>query len=152
LALIILERSAGSKRAEERVRTRSWVVMQTSDIPMGRIFTLPRTADPRSRQVASDLRSARKERRWHCQRGRKSKNIGSRASIGPDIILVCSKLSAFRCDPLQIFLCCSIGIANLEEETFFTNGLTVKLFDDLFADFTALKADLLVSLNQKDRA
>jgi len=36
-------------------------------------------------------------------------------------------------------LCRSIGIADLEEKTLFTNRLAVELLDDLLADLAALE-------------
>jgi hypothetical protein len=52
-------------------------------------------------------------------------------------------LSALGCDTLEILLGRSIGIADLKEETLFTNGLTMELLDDLFADIATLEAGVI---------
>jgi hypothetical protein len=49
-------------------------------------------------------------------------------------------LATFCGDTLEILLCSSVGVANLEKKAFLANGLTMELLDDLFADLTVLKA------------
>lgn len=97
--------------------------------------------------MASDLRGSREEWRrksWGCngQGRRKSHNT---ATVSTDVVFIGSELSTLSCDALEILLGRSIGIADLKEETFFTNGLAMELSDDLFTDITALEAGIVVS-------
>lgn len=92
--------------------------------------------------MASDLRGTRKK--WGCKRQWRRKGQ-SRATVCTDIVLVGPELSTLSRDALEILLSRSVGIANLEEKTLFTNGLTVELLDDLFADLTTLETGILVS-------
>lgn len=101
-------------------------------------LTLPRAADP-GRKMTSDLRSPREDRRRHGQGRSEGEDSSSRAAISTNVVLVGSELSAFARDTLQILLSWSVGIANLEEEALFADGLAVELSDDLIADLTALE-------------
>ena len=110
--------------------------------PVDGMFSLPGTAAASRREVTSDLGSTRKE--WGCnsQRRRKGQNA---ATVCADIVLVSSELSTFGCDALEILLSRSVCVADLKKETLFTNGLTMELLDDLFADLTALETAIAVS-------
>lgn len=107
-------------------------------LPVDVTLTLPSTADSR-REMTSDLSGAREHWRGDCQGWRKGEHISSRAAISTDVVLIGSKLSALGGDTLEVLLGWSIRIANLKEEAFFANGLTMELSDDLFADIAALK-------------
>lgn len=99
--------------------------------------------------MASDLRGTRKK--WGCKSQWRRKGQ-SRATICTDIVLVGPELSTFSCDALEILLSRSVGITNLEKKTLFTNGLTVELPDDLFADLTILETGISVSEDTLSKA
>jgi hypothetical protein len=86
--------------------------------------------------VTSDLRGSWNERGRHWWR--ETKNVSSGA-VSTNIVLIGSELSTLCGDTLQVLLRRSIGIANLEKESLFTNWLTVKLLDDLLADSASLE-------------
>lgn len=56
------------------------------------------------------------------------------------IVLVGTELAALSCNFLEVLLSWSVGIANLKQQTLFTDGLTMELFDDFFTDLTGLEA------------
>jgi len=92
--------------------------------------------------MAADLRSPGDEGRWH--RSREGKQVG-RGAVSTDVILIGSELSAFGSDTLEVLLSRSVGIADLKEKTLFTNRLTMKLSNDLLADFACLESVTEVS-------
>jgi hypothetical protein len=102
--------------------------------------------------VTSDLGCSRKEWRWDTQWRRKRENLGRRATVRTNVVLVGSELSAFSRDSLEIFLSWSIGIANLEKQAFLTDGLTMEFLDDFFADVTVLKPTAAVSLESNSNS
>jgi hypothetical protein len=103
------------------------------------MLTLPGTAAAcgTTGEVSSDLRGTWKQWRGNGQRRRQSQNT---AAVCTDVVLVGSELSTLSCDALEILLSRSVCVANLEQKTLFTNGLTMKLLDDLVADIATLKA------------
>lgn len=113
-------------------------------MPRTRNLTLPRTTGPGAgaRHVSGNLSSSRNEWRTNNGGGHVDKLSGS--TICAYIVLIGSKLTALRGDSLQVLLGRSVGIANLEEETFLTNWLAMELLDNLLADVTALKAVIVL--------
>ena len=87
--------------------------------------------------MTGDLRGTRKNWRGNAQRRSQGKNA---TTICTNVVLISSKLSALSGDTLEVLLGRSVGIANLEEKTLFTDGLTMELSDYLLADLTRLKA------------
>jgi hypothetical protein len=74
----------------------------------------------------------------------KCENVRSR-TIGTHVVLIGSKLTALSSDAFEILLSRCICEADLKEETFFTNWLTMKLADNLITDLSALEAIWRVS-------
>jgi hypothetical protein len=107
-------------------------------LPVEVTLTLPSTANSR-REMTSDLRGTREQWRGDCQGWREGEHISSRAAISTNIVLIGSKLSALGSDTLEVLLGWSIRIANLKEEAFFANWLSMELSDDLLADIAALE-------------
>lgn len=77
------------------------------------------------------------KRRW--TRSCHAQEVG-RSTISTNVVLVRTELAAFGSDSLQILLSRSVGITNLKKKTLVTNGLTMKLLDDLFADLARFEA------------
>ena len=100
------------------------------------MLALPGTTVTPGWEVASDLGGTRKKWRGNSQWRRKSENT---ATVCANIVLVGSELSTLSGDALEILLSRNVGIANLKEKALFTNGLTMELLDDLFADVTTLE-------------
>lgn len=115
------------------------MVRHLENLPIDRRLTLPGTtaATRTGGEVASDLRGTRKERRCDCQWRRQSK---STAAIRADVVLVGSELTTLSCDTLEVLLSRSVGISNLKQKTFFTDGLAMEVSDDLVANLSTLKA------------
>jgi len=111
--------------------------------PVYMALTLPRPTDSRWK-MTSDLRSARKQWRCNCQRRGECDDISSRTSVSTNVVFVGSKLSALRCDTLEVLLSRCIRIANLKQEALFANRLTMEFLDDLFTDLTSLETEGLV--------
>lgn len=108
------------------------------------LLSLPRTSATshgemarNGRKMAGKLVGSGNESRWHTRR--KGKKLG-RCTVCSDVILVGSELTALCCDTLEVFLGRGIGVADLEKETLFANGLAMELSDDLLADFAALES------------
>ncbi len=83
---------------------------------------------------------AKRRRSWVGNWRGKSKDI-HRGTIGANIVLIGAELSTFGGDTLEVLLCRCIRIANLEEKTFFANGLTMKFLDNLLADIARLESN-----------
>lgn len=60
-------------------------------------------------------------------------------SIGANVVLVGTVLTALGGNTLQLLLGRRISVANLHEEALFTNGLAMVALDDLLADITGLE-------------
>ena len=80
----------------------------------------------------------------HTRKNRGSQDWGKSnyrgVAVCTHIILVGTELAALSCNFLEVLLSGCVGITNLKQQTLFTNGLAMELFDDLFADIAALEA------------
>jgi hypothetical protein len=56
------------------------------------------------------------------------------------VVLVGTELAALSCDLFEVLLSGRIGIANLKQQPLFTDGLTMKLFNDLLTDSSGFEA------------
>jgi hypothetical protein len=80
----------------------------------------------------------------HTRKNRRTQGWGESSYCGvaicTHIVLVGTELAAFSCNFLEVLLSRSVGIANLKQQTLFTDGLAMELIDDLFTDLAGLKA------------
>ncbi len=86
--------------------------------------------------MARDLGHTRKN--WGTQDWGESNYSG--ITVCTYIVLIGTELAALSCDFLEVLLSGCVGIANLEQQSLFTNWLTMELFDDFFTNVTALEA------------
>ena len=108
-----------------------------------RCVTLPGSTGPGSRKVTSNLISSRKERRWSGRQWwRKRQDVGS-CTICTNVILLSSELSTFCSNSFEILLGWSIGVADLKEQTLFTNGLAMKFLDNFVTNISRFKSTSL---------
>lgn len=63
----------------------------------------------------------------------------SHGSVGADVVLVGTVLTALGSDALQLLLRRRVGIADLHHEALFADGNAVESLDDLLADVTRLE-------------
>lgn len=61
-------------------------------------------------------------------------------AIGPNIVLVRAKLTAFSRDSLQLFLRGRVGVSNIHEKSLLSNTHPVVLSNNFIANFAALKS------------
>lgn len=67
-------------------------------------------------------------------------DANSHGSVCADVVFVGTVLAALGGDTLQLLLRRRVGIANLHQEAFITNGLAMVAPDDLLTDISTLKA------------
>jgi hypothetical protein len=68
-----------------------------------------------------------------------------RSTVGSDVVLVGSELTAFGGDTLQFLLGWSVRVSDVHEKALLANRLTMKLLNDIIADVTVLKAVTLLA-------
>jgi hypothetical protein len=85
--------------------------------------------------MAHDLSHTGQDRRVHT--GLNS-DYG-RVTVRTYVVLLCAKLATLGGDLFKLLLGSSVGVANLKQQAFAADGLSVKLFDNLLTDLTGLE-------------